>query len=132
MTLPYLETRLMYFLHYAQQGCQEWEDDLPLEAVRCMKKQEKGKSNLHAEEDFSEKLDTTTWTLFLVSSSRNAKRCLERCPHLCSAKNWSRWTSNSYLSFSGKTASIPRPTGPNRRDGTPHPDLYRCRPYRGV
>ena len=30
-----------------------------------------------------------------VSSSRNTRMPLERCPHPCLAKNWSTWTSNS-------------------------------------
>ena len=57
MTLPDLEVPLVYSLHYAQQGRHDWEDELPPETMRRMKKQEKGKSNLHAEEDFVEKLE---------------------------------------------------------------------------
>ena len=52
MSLPDRETPLVYSLHYAQQGRQDWEDELPPETVGRMKKQDKGKSNLHAEEDF--------------------------------------------------------------------------------
>ena len=52
------EVPLVYSLHYAQQGRQDWEDELPPETMGCMKKQEKGKSNLHAEEDFVEKLES--------------------------------------------------------------------------
>ena len=58
MTLPDPEVPLVYSLHYAQQGCQGWEDELPPETMGRMKKQEKGKSNLHAEEDFVEKLES--------------------------------------------------------------------------
>ena len=58
MTLPDPEVPLVYSLHYAQQGCQDWEDELPPETMGRMKKQEKGKSNLHAEEDFVEKLES--------------------------------------------------------------------------
>ena len=58
MTLPDLEVPLVYSLHYAQQGRQDWEDELPPETMGRMKKQEKGKSNLHAEEDFFEKLES--------------------------------------------------------------------------
>ena len=58
MTLPDLEVPLIYSLHYAQQGCQDWVDELPPEAMGRMKKQEKGKSNLHPEEDFVEKLES--------------------------------------------------------------------------
>ena len=58
MTLPDPEVPLVYSLHYAQQGCQDWEDELPPETMGRMKKLEKGKSNLHAEEDFVEKLES--------------------------------------------------------------------------
>ena len=54
MTLPNPEVPLVYSLHSAQQGCQDWEDELPPETMGRMKKQEKGKSNLLAEEDFVE------------------------------------------------------------------------------
>ena len=57
MTLPNPEIPLVYSLHYVQQGRQEWEDDLPPEALGRMKKQEKEKSNLQAQEDFSEKME---------------------------------------------------------------------------
>ena len=53
-TLPDPELPLVYSLHYAQQCRQDWEDKLPPETMGRMKKQEKGKSNLHAEEDFGE------------------------------------------------------------------------------
>ena len=58
MTLPDPEVPLVDTLHYAQQGRQECEDELPPETMGHMKKQEKGKSNLHAEEDFIEKLES--------------------------------------------------------------------------
>ena len=48
MTLPDYEVPLVYSLHYAQQGRQDWEDELPPETMGRMKKQEKGKINLHA------------------------------------------------------------------------------------
>ena len=58
MTLPDPEVPLIYSLHYAHQSRQDWEDELPPETMERMKKQEKGKSNLHAEEDFVEKLES--------------------------------------------------------------------------
>ena len=67
MTLPDPEVPLVYSLHYAQQGRQDWEDELPPETMGRIKKQEKGKSNLHAEEDFVEKLE-----------SMNLDACLSR------------------------------------------------------
>ena len=58
MTLPDTEIPLVYSFHYVQQERQDWEDELPPETVGRMKKQDKGKSNLHAEEDFSEKVES--------------------------------------------------------------------------
>ena len=58
MTLPDPEVSLVYSLHYAQQGRQDLVDELPPETMGRMKKQEKGKSNLHAEEDFVVKLES--------------------------------------------------------------------------
>ena len=52
------EVPLVYSLHYAQQGRQDWEDELPPETMGRMKKQQKGNSNLHAEEDFVKKLES--------------------------------------------------------------------------
>ena len=58
MTLPDPVVPPVYSFHYAQQGRQDWEDELPPETMGCMKKEEEGKSNLHAEEDFVEKLES--------------------------------------------------------------------------
>ena len=58
MTLPDPEVPLVYSRPYAQQGRQDWEDELPPETMWRVKKQEKGKSNLHAEEDFVEILES--------------------------------------------------------------------------
>ena len=58
MTLPDPEVPLVYPLHYAQQGRQDWEDEVPHKTIGRMKKQQKGKSNLHAEEDFVETLES--------------------------------------------------------------------------
>ena len=58
MTLPYPEVPLVYSLHYALQGRQDCEDELPPETMGRVKKQEKGKNNLHAEEHSVEKLES--------------------------------------------------------------------------
>ena len=88
MTLPHPEVRLLYSLHYAQQG--------------RMKKQEKGKSNIHAEEDFVEKLEVMNLDPRLGKLIRKYQEVfVRRCPHPCLAKNWTRWTSNSNLSLKG-------------------------------
>ena len=44
MTLPDPGVPLVYSLHYAQESCQDWEDDLPPETMGRMKKQEKGRA----------------------------------------------------------------------------------------
>ena len=57
MTFPDPEVPLVYSLHYAKQGRQDWEDELPPETMWRTKEQERGKSNLHAGEEFSETLE---------------------------------------------------------------------------
>ena len=58
MTLPDPQVPLVYSLHYAQQGRQDWEDELPPETMNRMKKQEKRKRNFHADKEVSETLET--------------------------------------------------------------------------
>ena len=58
MTLPDPEVPLVYSLHYSQQGRQDWVDELPPEIMGRMKKQDKGKSKPHAENDFVEKVES--------------------------------------------------------------------------
>ena len=58
MTLPDAEVPLVYSLHYAHQGRQDWKDELPPETMGRMRKQVKAKSNLHAKEDFVEELES--------------------------------------------------------------------------
>ena len=58
ITLPDPEVPMVYTQHNVAQGCQDWEDELPPGTIGRMKKQEKGKSNRHAEEDCFEKLET--------------------------------------------------------------------------
>ena len=58
MTLPDPEIPPVHSLHYVQQGSQDWEDEPPTKTVGHMKGQKKGKSNLHAAEDVSEKLES--------------------------------------------------------------------------
>ena len=52
-TLPDPEIPLVYSLHYGQQSPSEWDvGSVPAETVNWQNKKEHGKSNLHAEEDF--------------------------------------------------------------------------------
>ena len=58
-TLPDPEIPLLYSLHYGQQCPPEWDDgSVPAETADRQKKKEHGKSNLHAEEDFLQKLES--------------------------------------------------------------------------
>ena len=63
-TLPAPEVPRVYSLHYVQHGWQDWEDELPAQAKGPIERQEKGKSNLHAEGDCSAKLESMTLDLF--------------------------------------------------------------------
>ena len=58
MTLPDPEVPLVHSLHHAQQSRQDCEDELSPETMGPMRKQQKGKSNLHVEEDFVGKLES--------------------------------------------------------------------------
>ena len=58
-TLPDPEIPLVYSLHYGQQCPSEWDDgSVPAETADRQKTKEHGKSNLHAEEDFLQKLES--------------------------------------------------------------------------
>ena len=58
-TLPDFEIPLVYSLHYGQQWSPEWDDgSVPAETADQQKKKEHGKCNLHAEEDFLQKLES--------------------------------------------------------------------------
>ena len=57
--LPDPEIPLVYSLHYGQQCPPEWDDgSVPAETADRQKKKEHGKSNLHAEEDFLQKIES--------------------------------------------------------------------------
>ena len=58
-TLPDPDLPLVYSLHYGQQCPSEWEDgSVPAETADQQKKKEYGKSNLHAEEDVLQKIES--------------------------------------------------------------------------
>ena len=57
--LPDPEIPLVYSLHYGQQCFPEWDDgSVPAETADRQKKKENGKSKLHADEDFLQKLES--------------------------------------------------------------------------
>ena len=58
-TLLEPEIPLVYSLHYGQQCPPDWDDgSVPAETANQRKKKERGKNNLHAEEDFLQKIDS--------------------------------------------------------------------------
>ena len=58
-TLPDPEVPLVYSLHYGQQCPPKWDDgSVPSETADRQKRKEHGKSNLHAEEDFLQKIES--------------------------------------------------------------------------
>ena len=58
-TLPDPEIPLVYSLHYGQQCPPEWDDgSVPAETADRQKKKEHGRSNLHAEEDLLQKIES--------------------------------------------------------------------------
>ena len=58
-TLPDPEKPLVDSVHYGQQCSPEWDDgSVPAETADRQTKKEHGKSNLHAEEDFLQKLES--------------------------------------------------------------------------
>ena len=58
-TLPHSEVPLVYSLHYGQQCPGQWDGStLPAETAYRQRKDECGKSNLHAEGDFKQKIDS--------------------------------------------------------------------------
>ena len=101
MTLPQPVVPLVYSLHYIQQGHQDWKDGLAPENMQHMKKQEKGKSNLHAAEDFSGELESMNLDPLLSKLIHKYHEVFGALPPPCLAKSPSTWTSNSEQSLKG-------------------------------
>ena len=58
-TLPDPEVPLVYSLHYGQQCFPQWDDSsVPAETADRQKENERGKSNLRAQEDFRQKIES--------------------------------------------------------------------------
>ena len=118
MTLPYPEVPLVYSLHYAQQGRQDWEDELPPETMGRMKKQEKGKSNLYAEEEFVEKLESMNLDPRLSKLIQKYQEVFGALPQPLSCKELVQMDFKLNPEFEGSVVRRrPYPfTRPNRRD----------------
>ena len=116
MRLPDPEVPLVYSLHYAQQGRQDWEDELPPETTGCMKKQEKGKSKLHAEKDFVEKLESMNLDPCLSEVIQKYQGVFGALPPPLSCKKLVQMDLKFKPEFEGsvlRRASIPRPRRPD-------------------
>ena len=83
----------MYSLHYGQQCLPEWNDDsVPAETADQQKKKEHGKSNLHAEEGFMQKIESLNLDPRLKKMLLNHEEVFGALPPPLLVKNWSRWT----------------------------------------
>ena len=84
----------MYSLHHGQQCSPEWHDgSVPAETADRQKKKEHGKSNLHTEEDFLQKIESLNLDprpKKLLLTYEEVFGALLPPPSL--VKNWSRWT----------------------------------------
>ena len=86
-TLPNLEVPLVYSLNYTHQSHEGWGDEeLPPESVPRMRKQELGRSSLHAEEDLSEKLESPNLDLCLTSVIKKYQEVFGALPPLAYCK----------------------------------------------
>ena len=117
MTLPDPEVPLVYSLHYAQQGRQNWKDELPPEAMGRMKKQEQGKSNLHAEEDFVEKLESMNLDSSLSKLIEKYQEAFGALPPPLSCKRLVQMDLKIKPGFGGSVVRrCPYPAPQNRND----------------
>ena len=92
-TLPDPEIALVYSLHYGQQCPSEWDDGLvPAETADRQKKKEHGKSNVHAEVDFLQKIESLNLDPRLKKLLLTYEEVFGALPPPFPVKNWSRWT----------------------------------------
>ena len=82
----------MYSLHYGQQCPPEWDDgSVPAETADRQKEKEHGKSNLHAEEDVLQKIQSLKLVPRLKGLLLTYEEVFGALPPPCPVKNWSRW-----------------------------------------
>ena len=93
-TLPDPEIPLVYSLHYGQQCPPEWDEgSVPAKTADRQKKKEHGKSNLHAEKDFLQKIESLNPDLRLKKLLLTYEEVFGALPPPPSlVENWSRWT----------------------------------------
>ena len=87
-TLPDPHIPLVYSLHYGEQCSPESDDDpVPAETADRQKKNERGKSNLHGEEDFRQKIESLNLHLRLKKLLLNYEEVFGALPPPLSCKN---------------------------------------------
>ena len=92
-TLRDPEIPLVYSLHYGQQCPPEWDDgSVPAETADRQKKKDLGNSNLHAEEDFLQKIESLNLDIRLKKLLLTYEEVFGALCLPCPVKNWSRWT----------------------------------------
>ena len=80
----------MYSLHYGQQCLSEWDNgSVPAETADRQKEKEHGKSNLHAEEDFLQKIVSLTLDPRLKKLLLTCEEVFGALPPLLSCKKTS-------------------------------------------
>ena len=91
--LPDPEIPLVYSLHDGQQCSPEWDDgSVPAKTTERQKKKEHGKSNLHAEEDFLQKLESLNLDGRLKKLLLTYEEVYGALPPPLFSNTWSRWT----------------------------------------
>ena len=84
---------LVYSLHYGRQCPSEWDDgSVPAETADQQKEKEHRKSNLHAEQDFLQKIESLNLDPGLKKLLLPYEEVFGALPSPFLVKNWSRWT----------------------------------------
>ena len=100
-----------------------------------MKKEEKGKSNLHAEEDIVDKLESMSLNPRLSKLIQKYQEVFGALPPPRSCKELVQMDLKLEPEIEGSVVRrrpYPPPTRPDRRDGTNYPGMHRCWPRRGI
>ena len=126
-TLPDPEIPLVYSLHYGQQCSPEWDDgSAPAETANRQKKKEHGNSNLHAEEDFLQKIESLNLDPQLKKLLLTYDEVFGALPPPLSCKKLVQRDLKLKLEFQ-KTrlmSSLSRSSGTGQRNGAPDPGMY--------
>ena len=92
-TLPDPEIPLVYSLHYGQPCSPEWDDgSVPAKTADWQIQKEHGKSNLHAKENFLQKIESLNLGARLKKLLLTYEEVFGALPPPLACKNLSRWT----------------------------------------